>query len=428
MTPRNVSHKMTSKAELLKQYLTPLDSSANSEYLQPKSKKKKKKKVSMSAGGMKVVDLDALSTVASTGSQKNTDEIDEDDEPIIVTDPDLAAELELEQIKQRALKEAGEGGWVTIDSSVSSSQQNDVSPPRRSRKDDGDASPPRRSRKDDGDISPPRRSRKDDDISPPRRSHKDDGDTSPPRRSRKDDDDTSPSRSSRKGDGQECPQKRKIERIDNSSSNERKLEDELAKLSEPPLKRIKQEHDSGSTKTSERRRAGLLTAEEIAQEANEKKKAEEQRFAMRSPSELGKGAKTVYRDRHGRPLEMLTQFLNQEKGVYIDDEDANMEWGRGYVDPKEKEEQKQRTDEEKGRPYRGRTMEDAELNEEWREKDRWGDPMASFLNKEKARKKTKKESLSGTMASQPLQYPTCSCLGRCRPFKWLRTKLFLASQ
>jgi len=139
----------------------------------------------------------------------------------------------------------------------------------------------------------------------------------------------------------------------------------------------------------------LLTAEEIAQEANEKKKAEEQRFAMRSPSELGKGAKTVYRDRHGRPLEMLTQFLNQEKGVYIDDEDANMEWGRGYVDPKEKEEQKQRTDEEKGRPYRGRTMEDAELNEEWREKDRWGDPMASFLNKEKARKKTKKKVYQG---------------------------------
>lgn len=256
-------------------------------------------------------------------------------------DPESAQELELEQLKQRALKEAHEGGWVTIHTPQSEIKQHDSS-------------------------------------SFAQHSHQNESDHSPLRKS--------------SSDHQGNTQKRKIERISSGVGNEPQVEEK--RTSEPLLKRVKQEQTEHSpNKTTVQRRGGLLAPEEIAQEISEKKKEEEQRFAMRSPSELGKGAKTVYRDRHGRPLEMLTQFLNQEKGVYIDNEDANMEWGKGYVDPKEKEEQKMQSEEEKGRPYRGRTLEDPELNEEWREKDRWGDPMAQFLTKKHKESKKKKHKV-----------------------------------
>jgi hypothetical protein len=68
---------MTSKEELLKQYLTPLDVSTNSEYLQPNKKKKKRKTALVSNAGMKVVDLDALSTVAPVLSERNNENMDQ---------------------------------------------------------------------------------------------------------------------------------------------------------------------------------------------------------------------------------------------------------------------------------------------------------------------------------------------------------------
>jgi HD superfamily phosphohydrolase len=68
---------MNSKEELLKQYLTPLDASTNSEYLQPNKKKKKRKKVLVSKTGMKVVDLDELSTVVPTLSERDNENVDQ---------------------------------------------------------------------------------------------------------------------------------------------------------------------------------------------------------------------------------------------------------------------------------------------------------------------------------------------------------------
>jgi hypothetical protein len=65
---------MTTKAELLKQYLTPLDASENSEYITKKQKKKKKKtSAAATGGGMKIVDVDALSTVASASSDNHNE-------------------------------------------------------------------------------------------------------------------------------------------------------------------------------------------------------------------------------------------------------------------------------------------------------------------------------------------------------------------
>jgi pre-mRNA-splicing factor CWC26 len=287
--------------------------------------------------------------------------------------------LEIEQLKQRALKEA-EGEWVTIHTSAPTN-----SSPFQSSHDNTDLSPPRRSH-DKTDLSPPRRSHDKTDLSSPRCSH-DNTDLSPPRRSHDSTDDIS-TRSRSSG------QKRKFEATDSTRFSE-KIQKDVSSEHEPPTKHPKQEVNSTNSQLNSRRRAGLLTTEEVVKEIDEKKKAEEQRFAMRSPAELGKGAKTIYRDRHGRRLDMLTQFLNQEKGIYIEDEDQHMEWGKGYVDPKEKEEQKQQTEEEKGRPYRGRTLDDAQLNEEWREKERWGDPMASFLSKENKERKKKKKVYQG---------------------------------
>jgi len=68
-------------------------------------------------------------------------------------------------------------------------------------------------------------------------------------------------------------------------------------------------------------------------------------------------------------------------------EEDQYEWGGGKKD-KEAEEQKKRfEEEEKGKPYRGVTLDDEKLNEEYRDAVRFGDPMAPLLARRIEKKK-----------------------------------------
>lgn len=115
-----------------------------------------------------------------------------------------------------------------------------------------------------------------------------------------------------------------------------------------------------------------------------------------NPEAAGKNAATIYRDKRGRPLAMLNQMMNQDKGFIryfyhnnspcsliegtFEDETADMEWGVGKVDRTAKHRQEEEDEAEKGRGYHGQTADDLRYNERLRERERWNDPMAKFLS------------------------------------------------
>jgi pre-mRNA-splicing factor CWC26 len=151
--------------------------------------------------------------------------------------------------------------------------------------------------------------------------------------------------------------------------------------------------------------AGLRTGAEIAKELGEKKRREQESLRKQDPKIMGYGAETVYRDKHGRKLDMLNQLMNQQAGKLGTEEEAGMEWGKGKIDKEEKEKQEKELREAANAPYRGRTSDNQYMNSRLKQVDRWGDPMAGLISKEvvstkevevideKGRKKTKHRKL-----------------------------------
>ena len=55
-----------------------------------------------------------------------------------------------------------------------------------------------------------------------------------------------------------------------------------------------------------------------------------------------------------------------------------MEWGKGKVQKQEKENEQKRLEDEANKPF-ARTKDDPELDAHYRDRDRWGDPMAGLV-------------------------------------------------
>lgn len=104
---------------------------------------------------------------------------------------------------------------------------------------------------------------------------------------------------------------------------------------------------------------------------------------------------TVYRDKRGRKLDMLNQFMRQQmskEGKEKIIEEAQYEWGKGSVQKKELEDAKQELLDIANQPF-ARTIDDPKLEQMRKETLRDGDPMAQYIQ-EKKRKVTKVESSS----------------------------------
>ena len=397
---------------------------ASREYLQrylsggddkKKKKKEKKAKKARKGGpvkktcGMKLVDDD---DDWGGGGAAQAEESDEDERPQIVYGDDVSPE---DVAPKRA------GTWSTVpangrdaspprrgragsdsdaspprrgragsDSDASpprrgrAGSDSDASPPRRGRAgSDSDASPPRRGRADsDGDASPPRRGRagSDSDASPPRRGRAgSDSDASPPRRGRAGSDgDTSPPRRGRAdSDGDASPPRRKKARAggDGDASPPRRVD-----FSAAPAARAAAAAPDGRAKMGSGHAAGVLTGEEfrVAEEKLRERRAAE-RAAM-DPEASGKGAATVYRDKRGRKLDMLNEFMRieDERAGAAREAKEQFEWGRGT---------KQKADEARARdelaavaaePF-ARTAADPALEASRRGAIRDGDPMADYF-------------------------------------------------
>lgn len=253
----------------------------------------------------------------------------------------------------------------------------DISPPRRVRdksRFQDDLSPPRNSRKDferqefhvssDPDLSPPRKSRKgiekpelhvflDPDLSPPRKGRKEserlelrvslDPDLSPPRKTKKD-----------------------VQILESRAS----LEPDLS------LPRKSRKEPSS---LKEKPKTGLISREEIKAENERTKKDDWLRFKEMDPSISGRGAEPVYRDKIKGERISKEDFLKSQKREEKPKE-KKLEWGKGLAQKREIEAKQQELELEKEKPF-ARTRDDPELDKMLKERVRWGDPMAHLVKR-----------------------------------------------
>lgn len=140
-------------------------------------------------------------------------------------------------------------------------------------------------------------------------------------------------------------------------------------------------------------KAGLRSGADLKVEASRIKRAQDEKFNKMDPEASGRAAQTVYRDRHGRKLDMLNEMVNRDAGVKSTDSESNYEWGVGAAKKKERENARQRLLEEKEQPF-ARLPDDPSLDAHFRDVERWGDPMAALLNKSGEDKKSKKKKKS----------------------------------
>jgi len=305
-------------------------------------------------------------------------EIEEEDDPVVVGE---VFEEKIPKNFQLGISEDG-SGWIAVQDPLNQHKtisNIDLSPKRNT-----DLSPKRRRHdSDDDDLSPPRKNITED-LSPKRKRHDSDNDLSPPRQQNN-------NISSKRHDNDLSPPRKQ-----NSDTNK-------------PVTML-----SGT-------KAGLLSSEEITHEIKKKKQRMESNTATSDPSKLGKGAQTIYRDKKGKKLS-INEILQQQEGKYIEDDEENMEWGKGLVQKQQKEDMKSREEEEKYKPF-ARSADDPELDDMYREVDRWGDPMLQKSKeesdqdesqdendeeKEKKRKKEKKKKHKEAL-KPPKKMERCRC-------------------
>lgn len=257
----------------------------------------------------------------------------------------------------------------------------DLSPPRpgrRQKPDDDDLSPPRvSSHRDDGDISPPRRRRSSPSPahSPPRRSSKPsrwsrepksrfDHDSSPPRARRRLDspDDSSPIRPRRRDPSPSSK---------NSPSNDHR-------------EQTRRRDDQYRSRNSPRERNRLGLTEE----------------------EMGRGAKTVYRDRGtGQKRDMEAEARTKVKP---DPEEEELKkkyeiWSKGLKQVNSLEERTNEVLKEMDKPL-ARFADDEDRDKFLRERELEDDPMLKYIRKKKVKEETKKAESEGRVYMVKPQY------------------------
>ncbi|KAH8732160.1 Pre-mRNA-splicing factor of RES complex-domain-containing protein, partial [Phaeosphaeriaceae sp. PMI808] len=162
--------------------------------------------------------------------------------------------------------------------------------------------------------------------------------------------------------------------------------------------------DDGILRMESGAKAGLQTATEVAA-AMKKKQDEERRKAAESLKEMGSTAQeTIYRDASGRIINVAMKRAEARKKVE-EEERKKLEKekaARGDVQNAEAARRKQQLQDAKTMTI-ARYADDADLNDELKERGHWNDPAANFLRKKKAgRSITGKPLYQG--AFQPNRY------------------------
>lgn len=147
------------------------------------------------------------------------------------------------------------------------------------------------------------------------------------------------------------------------------------------------DEDGGPTMVSGAK-AGLQSAASVTAAMENKARDERKRYEA-DPERSGKNQDTIYRDGSGRIINVAMKRAEARRA----EEDAEK---KKLADAEALKGDVQRVDKEKRRQdlkdakYMGlsRYADDAEMNEELKERDRWNDPAAQFLTKKKEGKST----------------------------------------
>ena len=130
--------------------------------------------------------------------------------------------------------------------------------------------------------------------------------------------------------------------------------------------------------------AGLQTAEQVTAQLMRKEAEERRKFLKEGDEHSGKGKETIYRDASGRIINV--QMKRAEARKQAEEEaakvTAELEAQKGDVQRAEQKKRREQLSEAKFIPV-ARYADDAELNEDLRETERWNDPAVGFLKKKK---------------------------------------------
>ncbi|KAI0764556.1 Pre-mRNA-splicing factor of RES complex-domain-containing protein [Trametes elegans] len=125
---------------------------------------------------------------------------------------------------------------------------------------------------------------------------------------------------------------------------------------------------------------GLLTSAQLKKKLPKHRPQEAKRSAEEEAAERAAAQETVYRDASGRKVDIAAEKaeaarLKREREAK---EAAKMEWGKGLVQREETEKRRKEEAAMRNQAF-ARTADDAELNNELKEQERWNDPAAAFL-------------------------------------------------
>ncbi|XP_038236643.1 BUD13 homolog isoform X1 [Dermochelys coriacea] len=250
--------------------------------------------------------------------------------------------------------------------------------PKRHKRHDSDSSLPLKSSQgsSDSDLSPLRNSRRPGllhrdspaKLSPPKRNQNtsSDSDLSPPRRSRAA---GKKLHSSRSSPGLLPPRR--------GPDSKRSFQGERGE-------------DQRASQMLSGGKAGLVSADLLRREQQEHRRHDRNNKHLEDESQ---NAETVFRDKSGRKRDLMQERLEQQKKAEAKSERDELyaKWGKGLAQSRQQQQNVEDAVKEMQKPL-ARYIDDQDLDQMLREKEREGDPMANFIKKKKAKEsKDKRE-------------------------------------
>lgn len=137
------------------------------------------------------------------------------------------------------------------------------------------------------------------------------------------------------------------------------------------------------------KKTGLISAEEMRREERERLREKKRREKEARKDKKQSKEETVYRDKRGRRLETLESFIRQTEGGGKSKELEDLAWGQGKVQKQKEKEALAMLKSLRNAPF-ARDVNDPELDDLFKDRDRFEDPMAQFLSGKKKKGKKRK--------------------------------------
>lgn len=134
-------------------------------------------------------------------------------------------------------------------------------------------------------------------------------------------------------------------------------------------------------KTSSGHTAGMHTGSSFGESERSLKRERDMELAQMDQGAAGRNAETIYRDKKGRKLDMLNEFMKQQSSSENKKqilEQAQYEWGGGIVQKKEHDNARKEMLEIANEPF-ARTIDNPKLEHIRKNTVREGDPMAQYF-------------------------------------------------